>query len=130
MLSSFTVTVISAIFKFFKTKGKRERARHNFFTLVPVLAVILSGAVSCLTKMETRYLLAWFAIVYGTFAFYSLADLRPTLPSIKAHAKKALICLLPVAVLFVLFLLWYIPLLKDNALLMEELTKVYGNFLK
>ena len=130
MISCFVVTVFSAVFKFFKTKGKRKRARHNFFTLIPVLAIVLSGAVSCLTKMETRYLLPWFAIVYGVFAFYSLADLRLTLPSIKAHAKKALICLLPVAVLFILFLLWYRPRLKDNSLIMGELTRVYGDFLK
>lgn len=130
MISCFVVTVFSAVFKFFKTKGKRERARHNFFTLIPVLAIVLSGAVSCLTKMESRYLLPWFAIVYGVFAFYSLADLRLNIPSLRSHAIKALKCLLPVAVIFILFLLWYIPLLKDNSLIMGELTRVYGDFLK
>ncbi len=126
MLSSFVVTVFAAIIKFFKTKSKKERARHSFFTLSITAAIILSGAVSCLTKMETRYLLSWFAIVYGVFAFYSLGDLRPNLKSIRAHAIKALKCLLPVLMVFVLFLLWYIPLLKDNTLLMEYLSQVYS----
>ncbi|MBR2327001.1 MAG: hypothetical protein IKA51_00090 [Clostridia bacterium] len=125
LLSVFVVTVFYCIYKYFVTKNKRERAKHGFFCLAPTLAIILSGAVSCLTKMESRYLLPWYIIVYGVIAFYCLADFDLTLDSIKTHCKRALKFAIPVIIVFILFEVWYFSLFGDNTLLVTALTEHY-----
>ena len=121
LLASFTVSAAVAVIKFLLKKGKFKAIFKNGQDAAVILSVILSAGISCLTKMECRYLMPLHFAVYGTLAFNSLADLRPTLSSLKEHYKKISRFAIPALVIFLLFGIWYFSLIGKNTLLVSEL---------
>ncbi len=120
MLAVFLVFTVVSFIRLLRGKFPKPKLTNVLFAVL-IFAIILSGLVNCLTKMETRYLMPWYFIVYAVLCFRVTAGFSLKPEKLAIFGKKIIKYSGPVLLVVFIFLIIYIPELMKTTILWNAL---------
>ena len=120
MLAVFLVFTVVSFIRLLRGKFPKPKLTNILFAVL-IFAIILSGLVNCLTKMETRYLMPWYFIVYAVLCFRVTSGFSLKPEKLADFGKKIIKYSGPVLLVVFIFLIIYIPELMKTTILWNAL---------